>query len=118
MELGIYDIIKGIVLTPKSTIEYRKLGKITLQIHRAANKAMVKNAVEKIWDVKVDSVNVVTVPGKTKRFSGKSFVTSKRKKAIVTLKKGYKIELPGHVDVGTETPPPQFAAGARGGEEK
>ena len=50
---------------------------------------------EKIWNVKVENVCVVTVPAKLKAFGRKEFLTPAKKKAIITLKKGYKIEIPG-----------------------
>lgn len=98
MELSIYDIIKKTLKTPKSFDVYRKLGKITFEVHKSSNKIMIKQAVEKIWDVKVDNVHVMTVPGKVKSFGKRSFKSSDRKKAIISLKKGYKIDLPGQFE--------------------
>ena len=106
MELNIYDIIKKTVTTPKSVSIYGNLGKITFEVNKHANKIMVKQAVEKIWDVKVANVNIVNLKGKKKTFARKSFETSGVKKAIVSLKKGYKIDLPGHFET----------MGASGGE--
>ncbi|MBU4270045.1 50S ribosomal protein L23 [Candidatus Dependentiae bacterium] len=98
MELSNYDIIKKRIVTPKSTDLFKKEGKITFEVHKNSNKIMIRTAVEKIWDVKVDNVRVISVPGKTKSFGRRPFVSSDRKKAIVTLKKGYKIDLPGNVE--------------------
>jgi len=98
MELRLHDIIRGIVLTPKSTDLFKKYGKVTLTIDRAANKLTVRKAVEKIWDVKVDSVRVITVPGKRKRVRGKMTQSPGKKKAVITLKKGFKINLPEHFE--------------------
>jgi len=98
MELSNYDIIKKRIVTPKSTDLFRKEGKITFEVHKKANKVMIKDAVEKIWDVKIDNVRVISVPGKTKAFGRRPFVSSDRKKAIITLKKGYKIDLPGNIE--------------------
>ena len=98
MELSIYNIIKRRIMTPKSSDIFRNTGKITFEVHRESNKIMIKQAVEKIWDVKVDNVRVMTVPGKTKSFGKRSFKSSNKKKAIVTLKKGYKIDLPGNFE--------------------
>ena len=95
MELKIYDIIKKPVMTSRSVELYRKLGKITFDVHRDANKSMIKNAVEKIWNVKIANVSVINLPAKVKAFGRKEFTTQAKKKAIVTLKKGYKIEIPG-----------------------
>jgi len=95
MELKIYDIIKQPIMTSRSFELYRKLGKLTLEVHKDANKSVIKDAVQKIWNVKVANVCVVTIPAKLKTFGRREFLTSARKKAIITLKKGYKIEIPG-----------------------
>ncbi len=95
MELKIYDIIKKPVMTSKSVELYRKLGKLTFEVHADANKSMIKDAVEKIWTVKVAGVCVINLPAKVKAFGRKEFTTQAKKKAVVTLKKGYKIEIPG-----------------------
>ena len=95
MELSVYDIVKKPVISTKSIELYRKFGKVTLEVHRDVNKLTIKHAVEKIWDVKVADVRVVSVPGKTKSFARKTFKSAGKKKAIVTLKQGYKIVIPG-----------------------
>jgi large subunit ribosomal protein L23 len=98
MELNVYDIIKRPVITSKSIELYKKLGKITFEVHKLANKINIKDAIEKIWSVKVDKVCVMNVAGKVKTFARREFTTSDHKKAIVTLKKGYKIEIPGMLE--------------------
>lgn len=95
MELKVYDIIKQPIMTSRSFELYRKLGKLTFEVHKEANKTMIKDAIQKIWNVKVANVCVVTVPAKLKAFGRKEFLTPAKKKAIITLKKGYKIEIPG-----------------------
>lgn len=95
MELSIYDIIKRPLNTTKSIDLYKKFGQYTFEIHTDANKGMVCDAVEKLWNVKVDKIRILKAAHKTKTFNRKQFVTSARKKAIITLKKGYKIEIPG-----------------------
>lgn len=98
MELNFYDIIKKPVITSRSVELFRKLGKVTFEVHKDANKILIKQAVEGIWAVKVANVCIVNVPGKAKSFARKVFMTPGRKKAIVTLKKGYKIEIPGMLE--------------------
>ena len=98
MDLSIYDIIKKISVTDKSRSLFDKLGKITFVVHHTANKIMIKQAVEKLWEVKVKDVRVMNVKGKKKIFARRSFQSSDRKKAIITLKPGYKIELPGQFE--------------------
>ena len=63
------------------------------EIAEEANKHQIKQAVEKVFKVRVMAVNVMTVPGKTKRVGRRMVLTPSHKKAIVTLKSGDKIEL-------------------------
>jgi large subunit ribosomal protein L23 len=98
MELSIYDIIKKIVVTPKSVLLRKKFGKITFEVHKSANKVMVRNAVEKIWNVKVGDVRVINRAGKQKMVARKTFILPSSKKAIITLKPGYSIDLPDQIE--------------------
>jgi len=98
MDLTIYNIIKNVLVGGKCDLLRDKFGKITFQVHKAANKPMIKSAVEKIWNVKVKNVHVMNVKGKNKAFGRKPFRTSDKKKAIVTLQPGYKIDLPGQFE--------------------
>ena len=98
MDLGTYSIIKSVFLTNKSSNLFDKLGQITFEVHKKANKTMVKQAVEKIWNVKVDKVRVINIKGKTKSFGRKPFVSQGIRKAVVTLEKGHKIDLGGQFE--------------------
>jgi len=65
----------------------------TFQVHPQANKTEIRQAVERIWGVKVINVNTLTRKGKTKRFR---FTQGKRqdtKRAVVKLAPGDKIEI-------------------------
>ncbi|MBQ5956777.1 MAG: 50S ribosomal protein L23 [Clostridia bacterium] len=81
----VHDIIRGPVLSEKSydNIPDRKY---TFKVAIDANKTEIKEAVEKIFDVKVESVNISINKGKVKRQGYTSGRTPKVKKAIVTLK--------------------------------
>jgi large subunit ribosomal protein L23 len=68
-------------------------GKYAFEIAREANKQQIRQAVEKAFKVNVLAVNVMTVPGKTRRVGRRQVLTQSWKKAIVTLKPGDKIEL-------------------------
>ena len=57
-----------------------------------ANKNQIKQAVEKLYDVKVLNVRTAILPGKVKRFGRYTAKTQKRKKAFVQLADGQKIE--------------------------
>jgi len=63
-------------------------GKYVFMVSKSANKIQVRNAVEKVYDVKVTAVNIVNVRGKERNFGRTSGRTSAWKKAVVTLKKG------------------------------
>ena len=86
------DIIKGPILTEKSsTLAQNNI--ITFSVDVKANKVQIKQAVEKIFNVKVESVNTVSVRPRKKRVGKYTGYTNKVKKAIVTLKEGSSIEL-------------------------
>jgi large subunit ribosomal protein L23 len=114
MELNVYDIIKKAVITNKSVDLFKKYGKVTFEVNKNANKIMVRNAVEKIWNVEVANVRIVNIPGKERVFARKSFVTPDRKKALVTLKKGYKIEIPGMIETMGAVEPSQVKDASEG----
>ena len=82
-------------MTPKSVELFKKLRQTTFQVNKFANKIMIRQAVENIWDVKVDKVRVLSCPGKKKIFARMPFKSPDTKKAVITLKKGYRIDLPG-----------------------
>jgi large subunit ribosomal protein L23 len=67
------------------------LGQYGFKVSKKANKISVAKAVEKVYDVKVERVNMINVKGKTKNFGKARGKTSDWKKAIVTLKKGQTI---------------------------
>ena len=62
-----------------------EIGKYVFEVAEFANKGMVKKAVEEIFGVKVQKVNVLNVKGKKKRFKGINGWRSGYKKAMVTL---------------------------------
>ena len=86
------DIIKSPIVTEKSS-ELAKENVITFSVDPKANKIQIKQAVEKIFDVKVKSVNTINVKPKTKRVGRYAGKTNRVKKAIVKLKEGSSIEL-------------------------
>ncbi len=79
------DVIKKPVITEKSMNEMA-LKKYTFLVHPEANKSMIKEAVEKMFEgTKVERVNTINCPGKKKRRGMVVGKTAKTKKAIVTL---------------------------------
>ena len=86
------DIIKAPIITEKSS-ELAANNVITFSVDVRANKTQIKQAIEKIFNVKVESVNTVNVKPKKKRVGRYVGKTNKVKKAIVKLKEGSSIEL-------------------------
>lgn len=86
------DIIKGPIMTEKSS-DLAKQNVITFSVDPRANKTQIKQAIEKIFNVKVESVNTVNVRPRKRRVGKYTGYTSKVKKAIVKLKDGSSIEL-------------------------
>lgn len=86
------DIIKRPVLTEKTYLAMQD-NKYTFDVDTRANKTQVKIAIEEIFDVKVESVNIINVRAKKKRVGRYLGKTNKRRKAIVKLQAGNAIEL-------------------------
>lgn len=80
----VYDIIKRPVISEKATDQFSEK-RYTFVVDKRANKLEIKNAVEKIFDVKVIAVTTQIVKGKPKRQGKYEGYTSTWKKAIVKL---------------------------------
>ena len=78
------DVIIAPVITEKSNDGLQE-GKYTFKVNKKATKIDIRNAVEKLFEVKVLNVNTISVKGKTKRMGKTSGKTSDWKKAIVTI---------------------------------
>lgn len=87
-----YDIIVSPLITEKATMA-SEFNQIIFKVARTATKPQVKEAVEKLFDVKVKAVNTLLRKGKTKRFRGMAGKQADFKKAIVTLEEGYTIDV-------------------------
>lgn len=86
------EVIIAPIVTEKTYRLANEQNKYTFRVHPEANKIEIKNAVEKLFNVKVEKVNTINVKPKRKRLGKFEGRTSKWKKAIVTLKEGNKIE--------------------------
>jgi large subunit ribosomal protein L23 len=87
-------ILKVLRLTEKSNRASSELNQYTFEVFPNANKFMVKEAVEQVFKVTVTRVNIINVKGKPARTRrGTLGYKSDKKKAIVTLKEGDKIEM-------------------------
>ena len=86
------NVIKAPIITEKSAALAQQ-NIITFSVDVNANKTQIKQAVEKIFDVKVEKVNTVNVKPKKKRVGRYVGKTNRVKKAIVKLSEGSSIEL-------------------------
>ena len=87
------DIIKAPIITEKSANLTQNNNTVVLSVDPKANKTQIKQAVEKLFNVKVLSVNTVNATTKKKRVGRYVGRTNKVKKAIVKLAEGSSIEL-------------------------
>lgn len=83
------------LLTEKSTRLSDELNVYSFEVAPNANKLSVAKAVEAMFDVKVDKVNIINIKGSKIVFAGKRGVTASFKKAMVKVAQGYKIDLLG-----------------------
>ena len=87
-----YDVILSPVITEKATAQSEH-SKMVFRVHKDASKPEIKDAVEKLFNVKVVSVNTLIRKGKTKRFRNTVGTQSDVKRAIVTLAEGQTIDV-------------------------
>jgi large subunit ribosomal protein L23 len=87
-----YDIILAPVITEKATAASEK-NHVVFEVARHATKPEIKEAVEKLFDVKVKHVNTLNLKGKMKAFRGRRGFQGDYKKAIVTLEEGHSIDV-------------------------
>lgn len=87
-----FDIIKKYLNTEKTARSVAD-GKYYFEVVSSATKDDVKDAVQKIFGVEVECVNVMNTEGKVKKFKGTIGKRSSVKKAVVTVKKGQDINL-------------------------
>ena len=87
-----YEVLRRPVVTEKNTTAVAR-NKYTFEVAMNANKPQIRTAVEKAFNVKVISVNIMCVPGKMRRAGRQRGMSPSWKKAIVTLEPGNKIEL-------------------------
>ena len=87
-----YDVIVSPVITEKAT-NLTEQNKVVFRVAPKATKPQIKEAVEKLFDVKVTGVNTLVTKGKKKIFRGQRGQRSDVKKAIVTLAEGDTIDV-------------------------
>jgi large subunit ribosomal protein L23 len=92
-----HSIIKYPSITEKNTAMRQAQNKYVFEVVKNAKKPDIKEAVEKIFDVSVESVNTIVVKGKKKRMGRNVGYRSDWKKAIVKIKEGQSIARFGEV---------------------
>ena len=86
------DILLRPIITEKTSAMMQD-NKYTFKVALGANKVEIRQAIEEIFKVKVEKINVINVKPKSKRVGKYSGMTNKYKKAIITLALNNKIEL-------------------------
>jgi large subunit ribosomal protein L23 len=87
-----YDIIRGPVVTEKTTLQKELHNQLTFKVDKRANRVEIRDAVEKNFNTKVKHIRTIQVKGKVKQ---RGRILGKRKdwkKAIVTLMPGQRID--------------------------
>lgn len=92
MKLNVYDVLVAPVITEKATLA-SEANQVVFDVARAATKADIKAAVERLFDVKVKAVNTLVRKGKVKVFRGIKGRQRTIKKAFVTLEDGHSIDV-------------------------
>ena len=90
--MQLYEILRRPLITEKYSGQ-QAYGKYAFEVAIAATKPQIKQAVEKAFNVKVTTVNVLKVVGRRHRLGRRVLAAHPWKKAIVTLKPGDKIEI-------------------------
>lgn len=97
MELTAYDIIKGPVISDKAYKLNKNLKQLVLEVHPQATKPLIKNALEKLFNIKVEQVRTTIRKNWKKKAMTRRHTArpprSKRKIAYVTLAEGYTLNL-------------------------
>jgi large subunit ribosomal protein L23 len=87
-----YDVIRSPVITEKATTASEH-NQVVFRVATHATKPQIKEAVEKLFDVKVKHVNTLIRKGKLRNFKGRRGVLSDVKNAVVTLEEGHRIDV-------------------------
>lgn len=88
---SIYEVLRRPLITEKSNYQSGKLNQYAFEVAGEATKTLVKDAVETLFDVKVESVNIINTPAKRGRRARSRRLLVRRagyKKALVTLQSG------------------------------
>jgi large subunit ribosomal protein L23 len=89
---NLYTVVKRPLFTEKGSGLKESHNKILVEVAMEANKIEIKKAIEEIFKVKVASVHTIIEAGRKKRWGKSVGMTPDRKKAVITLKKGEKLD--------------------------
>ena len=93
---SIYEVLRRPLITEKSNYQSRKLNQYAFEVANEATKTLVKDAIETLFDVKVESVNIINSPAKRGRRTRSRRLLVRRpgyKKAVVTLQTGQTLQI-------------------------
>ena len=88
----LYDVILSPVITEKATVASER-NQVIFKVALNATKPQIKEAVEKLFDVKVKNVNTLIRKGKVRIFKGRPGELQNTKRAVVTLEEGHRIDV-------------------------
>ncbi|ATX78788.1 LSU ribosomal protein L23P [Mariprofundus aestuarium] len=88
-----FDILRQPVITEKSYSGTGAANQYTFRVARSATKSQVKAAVEAVFEVKVDKVQVINMPSKPKRRGAHTGARSGYRKAVIRLAEGHTLEV-------------------------
>jgi len=80
-----YQVVIKPLITEKGTIQNEELNQYAFHVHERANKQQIREAVEKIYEVRVEKVRTMKRQGKQRRYRYTHGRTAGMKKAVVTL---------------------------------
>jgi large subunit ribosomal protein L23 len=91
-QIELMNVLESPVISEKSSLSAEKHNRVVFRVKRTATKHQVKRAIELLFKVEVDSVHILNVKGKAKRFGRTLGTRSDWKKAYIKLKPGFDID--------------------------
>ena len=88
-----YQVVIRPLITEKTTYLSERRNTYTFEVNPLATKTEIKNAIETLFDVKVESVNTNVRKGKNRVFRGRRGMQGDVKRAVVTLAEGHRIDV-------------------------
>ncbi len=89
---ALFNVLLAPHVTEKTSIALQERNQYAFRVRRDATRTDVRRAVELMFEVQVEGVQIVNEPGKTRRFGGRAGRTQDSKKAYVRLKEGQSID--------------------------